>query len=67
VYSQKPQNGTYTFKIAFAEWNGKSLGATSTVIIKGDSIKVIHNGKPGLTGVGLDVIKYPTCSNTCPL
>ena len=50
VYSQRPQNGTYTFKIAFAEWNGKSNGATCTVIIYGDSIKVIHNGKPGLTG-----------------
>jgi hypothetical protein len=50
VFSQKPKNGTYTYKIAFAEWSGKSLGATCTVIIKGDSIKVIHNGKPGLTG-----------------
>jgi hypothetical protein len=47
---QKPKDGTYTYSIAFAEWQGKSLGATCTVIIKGDSIKVIHNGKGNLTG-----------------
>ena len=56
VYSQKPQNGSYTYKVAFSEWNGKSLGATCTIIIKGDSIKVIHNGKPGLTGEKGDIL-----------
>jgi hypothetical protein len=49
-FTQKPANGTYTYAIAFAEQQGKSLGATCTVIIKGDSIKIVHNGKPGLTG-----------------
>ncbi len=44
AYSQKPRNGTYTYKIAYAEWNGRSMGSTCTVVIKGDSIKVIHNG-----------------------
>ena len=54
--AQKPKNGTYTYSIAFAEWNGKSLGSTCTVIIKGDSIKVIHNGKSNLTGKKGDII-----------
>ena len=53
---QKPKNGTYTYSIAFAEWNGKSLGATCRVIIKGDSIKVIHNGKGNLTGKKGDIL-----------
>ena len=49
-YSQKPKNGTYTYSIAFEEWGGKSLGATCTVRIKGNSIWIIHNGKANLTG-----------------
>jgi hypothetical protein len=48
--AQKPNSGTYTYSIAWAEWGGKTLGATCTVIIKGDSIKVIHNGNPNVTG-----------------
>jgi hypothetical protein len=55
VDAQKPKNGTYTYSIAWAEWNGNSLGATCTVIIKGDSIKVIHNGKPNVTGKKGDI------------
>ena len=48
--AQKPKDGKYTYKIAFDEWQGKSLGATCTVHIKGDSIKVVHNGTANLTG-----------------
>jgi hypothetical protein len=55
VHAQKPKDGTYTYAIAWAEWGGKSLGATCTVIIKGDSIKVIHNGKPNVTGKRGDI------------
>lgn len=54
--AQNPKDGTYTYSIAFAEWNGKSLGATCTVIIKGDSIKVVHNGKGNLTGKKGDIL-----------
>jgi hypothetical protein len=50
VSAQKPKDGTYTYSIAWDEWQGKSLGATCTVIIKGDSIKVLHDGKPNVTG-----------------
>lgn len=50
LQAQKPKDGTYTYEIAWAEWDGRSLGATCTVIIKGDSIKVVHNGKPNVTG-----------------
>lgn len=44
TYAQKPKNGTYVYRVAFSEWQGKSLGATVLVKIKGDSIYVIHNG-----------------------
>jgi len=32
THAQKPKDGTYTYSIAFEEWQGKSLGATCTVI-----------------------------------
>jgi hypothetical protein len=41
---QQPKNGTYTYQVAFSEWQGKAMGATVLVEIKGDSIYVIHNG-----------------------
>ena len=44
AFAQKPKSGTYTYTIAFAEWDGKSLGASCTVIIKGDSIRVFRTG-----------------------
>jgi hypothetical protein len=56
THAQKPINGTYTYAIAFAEWQGKSLGSTCTVIIKGDSVKVIHDGKGTLSGNKGDII-----------
>ncbi|HYC30358.1 MAG TPA: hypothetical protein VEB42_16095 [Chitinophagaceae bacterium] len=55
AFGQKPKNGTYTYRIAFAEWNGQSLGATCTVVIKGDSIKVLHNGS-NITGRKGDIL-----------
>lgn len=48
--AQKPTDGTYTYSIAYAEWGGKTLAATCTVKIKGDSIYVIHNGNTGVSG-----------------
>ena len=48
--TERPKDGTYTYAVAFAEWNGKTNGATCTVIISGDSIKVVHNGNPNLSG-----------------
>jgi len=54
-FTQKPKDGSYTYSIAFTEWDGRSLGATCTVLIKGDSIKVIHNGKGNLTGKKGDI------------
>lgn len=56
VHAQKPKDGTYTYTIAYAEWQGKSNGATCTVVIKGDSIKIIHDGKSNLTGKKGDII-----------
>ena len=39
-----PKNGKYHFDIAFAEWQGKSMGEKVVVIIKGYSIKIIYEG-----------------------
>ncbi|PHN06994.1 hypothetical protein [Flavilitoribacter nigricans] len=44
-----PPDGTYRFDIAFAEWQGKSMGEGVTVAIAGDSIKVIYEGDGSLT------------------
>lgn len=44
-----PPNGKYRFDIAFAEWQGKSMGETVTVIIKDGLIKVIYEGDGQLT------------------
>jgi hypothetical protein len=54
--AQKPKNGTYTYSITFEEYGGKTLGSTCAVIIKGDSIKIVHNGKANLTGKKGDVM-----------
>lgn len=54
TYAQKPKSGIYTYKVAFAEWQGRSLGATCTVKIKGDSITIINNGS--LSGKKGDII-----------
>ncbi|UPK67427.1 hypothetical protein [Chitinophaga filiformis] len=54
-YAQRPKNGTYTYQVAFAEYQGRSLGATVLVKIKGDSIYVIHNGN-NLSGKKGEVI-----------
>mgnify|MGYP007079508429 CR=1 FL=1 len=35
--------------MAFAEWQGKSMGEMVTIKIKGDSIKVIYEGDGSLT------------------
>lgn len=47
-----PLDGTYRFDIAFAEWQGKSMGEKVTVVINGDSIKIVYEGDGKLTLVG---------------
>src|SRR5438270_7881780 len=54
--AQKPKDGSYTYAIAFAEWGGKSNGTFCTVVIKGDSIRVIHHGTGHLTGKKGDIL-----------
>ena len=44
-----PPSGKYRFDMAFAEWQGKSMGEKVTVIINGDSIKIIYEGDGQLT------------------
>ncbi len=43
-----PANGSYQFDLAYAEWQGKSMGETVTVEIKGDSIRVLYSGEGNL-------------------
>ncbi len=43
------KSGTYVFDIAFAEWQGASMGEKVTVKIYGDSVKVIYEGEGNLT------------------
>ncbi len=44
-----PADGKYRYDMAFAEYQGKSMGEKVTVIIKGDSIKIIYEGDGKLT------------------
>lgn len=46
-----PPNGKYRFDIAFAEWQGKSMGEKVTVVINDGSIKVIYEGDGKLTQI----------------
>ena len=58
IKGQVPKSGTYTYSIAFAEWNGKSNGATCKVVIKGDSITVYNNGTGNLTGKKGEILDH---------
>lgn len=42
--SELPADGKYRYEVAFAEWDGKSMGEKVTIVIKGDSIQVIYEG-----------------------
>lgn len=51
TFGQIATNGTYQYEVAFAEWSGKSLGSTVTVMITADLVKIINNGTlPGRRG-----------------
>ncbi len=49
VDNEIPANGTYQFDVAFAEWQGKSMGEKVKLVIKNKSIKVIYNGGGNLS------------------
>jgi hypothetical protein len=58
LVAQRPKNGIYSYKIAWEEFQGKSLGSTCTVRINGDSITIINDGsitgeKGGILDQGL--------------
>jgi len=54
--AQKPPDGKYTYSILWDEFGGKDLGNRCTVVIKKDSIKLVHNGEPDLTGNKGDIL-----------
>lgn len=52
-----PPDGEYRFDVAFAEWEGKSMGEKVTVVIHGDSVKVIYAGDGKLTAEKGEVLE----------
>jgi hypothetical protein len=54
MFAQLPKNGTYIYDVAFAEWQGRSLGATVMVEIKDNTIVVKCND--GLSGEKGEII-----------
>ena len=38
----QPMDGEYTFDIAYAEWQGKTMGDKVQVVVEGDKVKVIY-------------------------
>lgn len=42
-------NGKYLFDVAFAEWQGKSMGVKVSPIVQDDSVSVIYEGQGELT------------------
>lgn len=49
VKTEIPTSGEYRYDIAFAEWQGKSMGEKVTVIIEGDSVKIRYEGDGNLS------------------
>lgn len=58
VTAQKPRNGIFQFTILWDEFGGKDLGNTCTVMIDGDSIIAIHDGKSNLSGKKGDILVH---------
>lgn len=46
---EHPADGKYRYDMAFAEYQNQSMGEKVTVIIKGDSIKIVYEGDGKLT------------------
>jgi len=44
-HKEIPPDGTYIYDIAYAEWQGRSLGEKVKVVIKGNAIKIIAIGR----------------------
>ncbi len=49
--SEIPPNGTYRFDMAFAEFQGQSMGEKVTVVINGESIRIIYEGDGQLSQI----------------
>jgi hypothetical protein len=48
---EHPGDGKYRYDMAFAEYQGKTMGEKVTVIIKGDSIKIVYEGDGKLAAI----------------
>jgi len=44
-----PPDGAYIFDIAYAEWQGKSMGEKVLVVIKGKFVTIISEGNPSMS------------------
>ena len=48
-HKEIPPDGKYIYDIAYAEYQGRSMGEKVLVVIKGNTIKIISEGNPSLT------------------
>lgn len=61
--SEVPANGTYTYKIAYAEWEGKSLGDEIIVVLEDGHVSLIISENSNAIWMGAqpgDVIEEGT-------
>ena len=59
-HTEIPPDGTYIYDIAYAEWQGKSMGEKVKVVIKGNTIKIISEGNPSMTAKKGEVLDEGT-------
>jgi len=55
-HKEIPPDGNYIYDIAYAEWQGQSMGEKVLVIIKGNAIKIISEGNPSMTAKKGDLL-----------
>ena len=56
VYSQNLTDGKYKFTLAFSEHASRDTDATCDVLIKGNTVTVIHDGNEHITGKKGEII-----------
>ena len=57
ITSPKPEDGVYTYHMAYDEWRGSPLGGTCLVEIKGDKVRIMHDGTGGSSKKKGDVLE----------
>jgi hypothetical protein len=50
--SEVPENGTYTYEVAFAEWEGKSLGDEIIVVLEDGHVALLISENSNVVWMG---------------